>query len=64
MDDDVELLVSSCSGHFSKKQLPSSFLLVTYGQMHGKRSATMGRLGLDLLCLEGEALGLYVSLTS
>jgi hypothetical protein len=38
----VELLVSSCLGHFSKKQLPSSFPLVTYGRMHGKR-----RTGLD-----------------
>ncbi len=44
IDDDGELLVSSCSGRFSKKQLPSSFPLVTftYGQMHGKR-----RTGLD-----------------
>ena len=42
IDDDGELLVSSCSGRFSKKQLPSSFPLVTYGRMHGKR-----RTGLD-----------------
>jgi hypothetical protein len=42
IDDDVELLVSSCSGGFSKKQLPSSFPLVTYGRMHGKQ-----RTGLD-----------------
>ena len=42
IDDDGELLVSFCLGHFSKKQLPSLFPLVTYGQMHGKR-----RTGLD-----------------
>jgi len=37
IDDDGELFVSSCSGGFSKKQLPSSFPLVAYGRMHGKR---------------------------
>ena len=43
IDDDGEPLVSSCLGRFSKKQLPSSFPLVTYyGRMHGKR-----RTGLD-----------------
>jgi len=42
IDDDGELLVSSCSGHFSKKQFLSSFPLVTYGRMHGK-----WRTGLD-----------------
>jgi hypothetical protein len=42
IDDDGELLVSSCLGCFSKKQLPSLFPLVTYGRMHGKQ-----RTGLD-----------------
>jgi hypothetical protein len=31
IDDNGELGVSSCSGRFSKKQLPSLFLLVVYG---------------------------------
>ncbi len=37
IDDNGELLVSSCLGRLSKKQLPSLFPLVTYRKMHGKR---------------------------
>ena len=42
INDDGELLVSSCSGRFSKKQLLSLFPLVTDGRMHRK-----WRTGLD-----------------
>jgi hypothetical protein len=47
IDDDGELFVSSCSGGFSKKQLPSSFPLVAYGQMHGKRKTGLERVQRD-----------------
>ncbi len=51
INDDGELFMSSCSGGFSKKQLPSSFPLVAYGRMHGKR-----RTGLDRAqCNNGQA---------
>jgi len=36
IDNDGELLVSSCSGGFCNKHLPSSFPLVVSRQMHGK----------------------------
>ena len=66
IDDDGELLVSSCLRCFSKKQLPSSLPLLLsrtdkctgnggLGSM--EYSAITGRLGLGLLGLESEALG-------
>jgi hypothetical protein len=52
--------VSSCSGGFSKKQLPSSFPLKCTGNGGPclmEYSATACRLGLGLVGLEGDALG-------
>ncbi len=61
IDDDGELFVSSCLGGVCNKQLPSLFTDECTGNGGpglNDHSATAGRLGLGLLRLEGDALGL------